>query len=91
MDKISLGRRNALKKGAIAVVAIPLAMIGRSALAGKAAKSDFHYMDHPNEGKHCAGCAAFLPSAKGPDAPGECRIVAGPIDPNGWCMAFTAK
>jgi len=72
------------------VVALPL--LGRSppALAGSARKEDFHYQDQPNDGRHCANCTAFIPPANG-QAFGACNIVAGPISPNGWCMAFTPK
>jgi len=63
----------------------------RPVLASKASKSDFHYQDHPNEGKRCSTCIEFLPAQQAADADGECRLVAGPISPNGWCMAYTSR
>jgi hypothetical protein len=54
-----------------------------AARAGNGGKEDFHYQEHPNEGKHCANCAQFIP----PEAKqqlGGCRIVAGPISADGW-------
>jgi hypothetical protein len=50
----------------------------------------FHYQDQPDHGKRCQDCTEFLPAAWA-DAEGTWRIVAGPIRPNGWCMALTSK
>lgn len=90
MDKLQKERRQLLARGMIMLAGIPVLTLGRVALAGKASKSDFHYQDHPSEGKRCADCAEFL-AAQAADSAGACRIVAGPISPNGWCMAFTKK
>jgi hypothetical protein len=50
----------------------------------KIAKAQLMYQDHPNDGNHCGICAQFEP-------PDQCKIVEGPIDPNGWCAAFAPK
>jgi hypothetical protein len=50
----------------------------------KIAKAMLQYQDHPNDGKHCAICAQFEP-------PDQCKIVEGPISPDGWCAAFAPK
>ncbi len=50
----------------------------------KIAKAMLMYQDHPNAGNHCAICAQFEP-------PDQCKIVEGPISPNGWCAAFAPK
>ena len=81
-----LGRAAALP----ALLALPLLAKPSAAHAGNGSKEDFHYQEHPNEGKRCANCAQFIP----PEAKqqlGGCRIVAGPISADGWCMAFTPK
>lgn len=84
-------RRRLIKRGAIALMAIPVIALNRSALAGKASKPDFHYQDHPKDGMKCADCAQFLPSQQGTEGDGTCRLVDGPISRDGWCMAFTKK
>ncbi len=90
MDKLQKERRQMLARGMIMLAGIPVLALGRAALAGKASKSDFHYQDHPNEGKRCVDCMEFLP-AQAENSSGACRIVDGAISPNGWCMAFTKK
>jgi hypothetical protein len=50
----------------------------------KIAKAMLQYQDHPNGGNHCGICAQFEP-------PDQCKIVQGPISPDGWCAAFAPK
>jgi hypothetical protein len=84
-------RRILLRVAALPMLAVlPLLPKDAAARAGSGAKADFHYQDHPNEGSRCANCAAFIPPNKDGE-PGQCRILAGPISPNGWCMAFSEK
>jgi hypothetical protein len=86
-------RRRLLRQMAAGLpVLLVLPLLGRSApaRAGTARKEDFHYQDHPNEGKHCANCTAFIPPAAGQTS-GTCNILAGPVSPDGWCMAFTPR
>jgi hypothetical protein len=93
MDEYQLARRRVLGTMASALpvlLVLPLAGGSAAAHAGTARKEDFHYQDRPNEGKHCANCTAFVPPASG-QARGACNIVAGPISPDGWCMAFSPK
>lgn len=69
--------------GALATLAVFTA--ARGAIAqGKAAKSAVRYQDQPKGAQRCSGCAHFISS-------GECKVVEGPISPNGWCMAYAAK
>jgi hypothetical protein len=93
MNDHELSRRRVLRTLTAALpVAVALPLLGSTApaRAGSARKEDFHYQDHPNEGRHCASCTAFVPPADG-QAFGACNIVAGPVSPDGWCMAFTPK
>jgi hypothetical protein len=92
MNNHEQARRRLLRQAGVLPVLAALPLLGSegSARAGSGSKSDFHYQDHPNEGKHCAGCVAFHAPAAG-QAFGTCNIVAGPISPDGWCMAFTAR
>jgi anaerobic selenocysteine-containing dehydrogenase len=50
----------------------------------KIAKAMLMYQDTPKDGNHCGICAQFEP-------PDQCKIVEGPINPNGWCAAFAPK
>jgi hypothetical protein len=48
------------------------------------------YADMPAEpGKACVACQQFLPGP--PDACGTCKILRGPISPNGSCKAFAPR
>jgi hypothetical protein len=48
------------------------------------------YVDNSTEpGKSCTRCQQFIPVA--PDACGTCKVVKGPINPNGYCKSFVAK
>jgi hypothetical protein len=87
-------RRQVLKRSAIALLSlasIPIVVLPQNAHAGSAAKSDFHYQNSPHDGKHCSECTAFLPSPQNQNSEGTCRIIAGPVSPLGWCMAFSPK
>lgn len=94
MDKTSLARRALLKRATImlvSVAALPVALSSRPAVAGAARGAEFHYQDHPKDGKRCADCTAFGANAREPNAEGTCRIITGPISPAGWCMAFSKR
>ena len=90
-NRCCTGRRSVLRHGAAAAGVVLLYRAGFiKASAGQASKSDFHYQDHPRDGHRCADCAAFIPPPEGVQEP-ACKIVSGPISPNGWCMAFSGK
>jgi hypothetical protein len=63
---------------------------GRARAAGTLPKANAKYQETPKDGADCAGCAYFVPGAK-PHAPGECKVVAGPISPTAWCMLYAPK
>jgi hypothetical protein len=39
------------------------------------------YQPTPNGGMACAFCTLFRP-------PAACKVVAGPVSPQGWCRFF---
>jgi hypothetical protein len=48
------------------------------------------YVDQsPDVTKYCSACAHYVPAAK--DACGTCKVVKGPINPNGTCKLFVAR
>jgi hypothetical protein len=55
-------------------------------------KASVGYRDIPHNGQVCAACVYFIfkPSENGVPA-SRCRMVAGPINPAGWCEIFVPK
>jgi hypothetical protein len=92
MNEPDAARRRLLTQAAAlpVLLALPLLAKTSAAQAGQGSKEDFHYQDHPNEGKQCANCVQFVAPEAGQQF-GSCRILAGPIMATGWCMAFTPK
>jgi hypothetical protein len=43
----------------------------------------------PDPAKKCSVCAQYL-AAPSANACGGCKVVKGPINPDGWCKLFTA-
>jgi hypothetical protein len=50
----------------------------------KVAQTAVQYQESPKDGNHCSICAQFV-------APNACNLVAGTINPNGWCVLFAPK
>lgn len=42
------------------------------------------YQETPKDGQKCSTCVQFV-------APASCKIVADPINPEGWCQFYGAK
>lgn len=75
-------RRHVLRAGLGAI-----AVAGAAGAAGaqeKLAQNMVQYQDHPKGDQMCSNCVNFLP-------PNACKIVAGDIKPNGWCIAYGPK
>jgi len=80
-------RRGILRAGLTILAGTLAASAARAADADadKVEKSVVQYQSkRADNGDHCAICANFV-------APGACKVVQGPIDPNGWCIAFGPK
>ena len=50
----------------------------------KLAQELVQYQKTPKDGAMCSKCVNWAP-------PNGCNIVAGTIDPNGWCVAYAPK
>jgi hypothetical protein len=50
----------------------------------KIAQAQVQYQATPKDGSKCSTCVNFEP-------PAACKIVAGSISPNGWCIAYAPK
>lgn len=85
-----LNRRAALRCMG-AVVAVPVALsMGTSAAQAGLTRKDVNYQLTPHGAQRCGLCASFI-MGKSADADGTCKIVAGPIPPNGWCALFAKR
>jgi hypothetical protein len=81
-------RRKILKSTALAA---GIALVPWTARAqAKVSKQAMKYQDQPKGDQTCDTCLQWIPGPK-PDAPGSCKVVEGPINPKGWCMAFVKK
>jgi hypothetical protein len=65
---------------AVSVLGVPTVAQGFT----KSPKKSARYQDHPNGGQRCGNCRQFQP-------PSSCKVVAGNIDPNGWCALYFAR
>jgi hypothetical protein len=50
----------------------------------KLAQNDIGYQNTPKGALRCEMCVNWQP-------PSSCKVVAGPISPNGWCGVFARK
>jgi hypothetical protein len=79
----SVGRRALLQYavGAAGAATILYASPNAAKAAPKISQKAVAYQNHPDGDKRCAKCAQFQP----PDA---CKMVEGPISPQGSCRIF---
>ncbi len=89
-----LSRRAAMKAGLVVMAGTVVATAARAADPldeGKVDKATVQYQYKWNaDGSHCGICANFLAPSNG-EKIARCKVVAGPIDPNGYCIAFAPK
>ena len=82
-DKSTRTRRHVLRAGL--AVAGGIAAVGAEAQqAQKIAQKMVQYQTTPKDGQKCDICVNWEP-------PNACKIVAGTIVPNGYCIAFAPK
>jgi len=81
-------RRDALRLGAAALAGACLAC--RASAQAKADKKAMQYQDQPKNGQECDQCMHWIPGPN-PTAQGQCKVVEGPINPKGYCVAFVKK
>jgi hypothetical protein len=91
-------RRQLLKMGGLALVAIPVVGFSGSAFATQntAVRTALKFQNKPNGDKECNGCVNFIPNKDKPADAGAihgCKLYPGDteIPPNGYCMGFVAK
>nr|WP_294520357.1 high-potential iron-sulfur protein [uncultured Rhodopila sp.] len=76
-------RRQVLRAGLAAVGGV-VAVSATARAQEKISQAQVQYQQSPNNGQHCSICVNF-------QAPASCAIVAGKINPDGWCIAFAPK
>ncbi len=82
-------RRQFLKIGAMALVALPIVGGSSFAFAAKndAVRKALSYQTTPNDGKNCGNCKNYVPASKGCVLmPGDTEIAA-----TGYCTGYIAK
>ena len=87
MDK-EIPRRRVLQVGtglvAFALVGSRFLRTGRAEAQAKATREQVKYQDTPKGKQECSNCLHFI-------APDQCKLVAGKINPKGWCMLYAQK
>jgi hypothetical protein len=88
-DLIKPTRRQFLKVGGAALVALPIIGMSGAALAAKndSVRAALQYQATPKDGKQCSACQNFQAATKG------CTLYPGDteIAPTGYCTAFILK
>ncbi len=79
-------RRDVLRTGATIAAGIVGVAAASSARAEdeKIAQELVQYQNSPKDGQQCNMCAQWV-------EPNACKIVAGVIHPNGYCVAYAPK
>ena len=84
---IDKNRRAALRQFAgLGIGAATVALAPRTAAAQdqKLPQATVQYQEMPKDGAECDKCVNWV-------APNQCKIVAGNINPKGWCVAYAPK
>jgi len=86
-DDTQASRRGFLRAGMTILAGGALVATATAARAqddSKVEQSVVQYQTSPKDGAQCSGCVNFV-------APNACKVVAGTISPNGWCVAYAPK
>ncbi|MDR3510426.1 MAG: high-potential iron-sulfur protein [Caulobacteraceae bacterium] len=83
-------RRTVLMGAALLTGLAGLARSGPAAAQGTTPQASAKYQPTPKGANKCSKCNFFVP---GPNATalGQCKVVAGKVSPNGWCLLFAPK
>ncbi len=77
--------RRALMKSTLLLATAGVAIAGSArAQDQKIEQSLVQYQEMPKDGAECDKCVNWV-------APNACKIVAGTINPKGWCVAFAPQ
>ena len=77
-------RRSMMRSGLMLATAGLVAAGSARAQDQKIDQKLVQYQEMPKDGAECDKCVNWMP-------PNACKIVAGDINPKGWCVAFAPK
>jgi hypothetical protein len=83
----TLSRRRLLRCGAAGAACAVLGSAAPASAAppeAKLAQEQVSYQPTPKGDRACSGCF-------NDEGEGSCRVVAGPINPDGWCRLWNAR
>ena len=85
MDETMKSRRGVMKAAGLMLATAGVAAAGAArAQDQKIDQKLVQYQEMPKDGAECDKCVNWTP-------PNACKIVAGTINPKGWCVAFAPK
>ena len=65
--------------------------IGSLSSADRATRATLKYVDKTTDpAKHCSNCSQFN-APPGADQCGSCKVLKGPVNPDGYCASWLAK
>lgn len=81
-----LSRRTLMRAGVAGMASLvaSLTVAVSKARAAKFAQKAVFYRPHPSLGQRCGNCRLFY-------RPHGCRLVAGPVSANGWCVIWRGR
>jgi hypothetical protein len=82
-------RKEALNLLVLPALAGALAL-GVTTTARADSRTQLQYQATPKGNQKCSGCSLFI-AGKSSTADGTCKVITGPISPNGWCTAFSQR
>jgi len=77
-------RREMLRQGLLVAAGTVAVATAARAQDEKIAQELVQYQPQPKDGQKCNACAQWV-------EPNACKIVAGVISPNGYCVAYAPK
>jgi hypothetical protein len=84
ISRRSIIRDLAFTAGGAAVLVTSASGIRVAAAQTKVSQKAVGYQDTPKGAQRCDNCLQFEP-------PSSCKVVAGTIDPAGWCKIYVKK
>jgi hypothetical protein len=82
---VALSRRRMLRDVSLGTATLlATTFTAQPAAAGNMTQQAAGYQKTPKDGKRCDGCTLF-------QSPSSCKLVAGTIDPAGWCRFFVKR
>ncbi len=91
-NKLSRGELLQRLAGAPLAIGALAALQSQAEAASKSPQASVKYVSHPVGGKKCDQCRFYIAAKTNPmKTNGACKIVAGSISPNGYCIAYSKK